>query len=112
MNNKVMRITDRGGRHFNVRILKQGDRYGADDCLVIEDHRILVEFFDATYENTTHGPLGQFTTGRYYASTLLEHSNGDKGGILLYGAVPEWSIDGEAMDIVRAWIRNQTEGEL
>jgi hypothetical protein len=109
MNNKLLRITNHQGRHFNVRILKVGDRYGRDDCLVHDEHEPSVEFFDATYENTDHGPLGQFTCGRYYVSTLLERNN---GGLCLYGAVPEWSIDGKAMDIVRAWLDNQTEGEI
>lgn len=111
MNNKLLRITNDKGRHFNVRILKQGDRYGRDDCLTVDDDRILVEFFDATYEGGTHGPLGQFTTGRYYASTLLESPY--RQGLCLYGAEAEaWSIDGDAMFLVRSWIDNQTEGEL
>lgn len=111
MNNKVMRITNDKGRHFNVRILKQGDRYGRDDCLTVETaDKILVEFFDATYEGTTHGPLGQFTCGRYYADTILEGPR--LQGLCLHGGEPVWEIDGEAMGIVRDWIHNQTEGEI
>lgn len=111
MNNKLLRITNIAGRHFNVRILKQGDRYGRDDCLTIDDNRILVEFFDATYEGTTHGPLGQFTTGRYYVETILDAPSNQ--GLCLYGAEADtWFLDGGAMNVVRAWLDNQTEGEL
>jgi len=110
MNNKLLRITNLEGRHFNVRILKAGDRYGRDDCLVHDAGMPSVEFFDATYEGTSHGPLGQFTTGRYYVDTILEGPR--LQGLNLYGAEPVWNIDGEAMGIVRDWLRNQTEGEI
>lgn len=110
MNNKLLRITNLRGRHFNVRILKEGDRYGRDDCLTHEGDKPSVEFFDATYEGSVHGPLGQFTTGRYYIKTILKANKGE--GLDLLGYEPAWHIDGVAMDIVRAWLHNQTEGEI
>lgn len=111
MNNKLLRITNIKGRHFNVRILKDGDRYGRDDCLVHDGGKPSVEFFDATYEGTTHGPLGQFTTGRYYVETLLDAPLHQ--GLCLYGAEADtWFLDGGAMNVVRAWLDNQTEGEI
>jgi hypothetical protein len=111
MNNKLLRITNLNGRHFNVRLLKAGDHYGLDDKLIHDKtDRPTVEFFDATYEGSVHGPLGQFTTGRYYVKTILNAEKGE--GLNLLGYEPDWSIDGEAMDIVRAWLHNQTEGEI
>jgi hypothetical protein len=110
MNNKLLRITNLQGRHFNVRILKAGDRYGLDDQLTHEGDKPSVEFFDATYEGSAHGPLGQFTTGRYYVKTILKAEKGE--GLNLLGYEAAWQIDGEAMDLVRTWLHNQTEGEI
>jgi len=111
MNNKLLRITNLRGRHFNVRILKAGDRYGLDDNLIHQPgEQPSVEFFDATYEGSVHGPLGQFTTGRYYVKSILNANKGE--GLDLLGYEPDWHIDGVAMDIVRAWLHNQTEGEI
>ena len=119
----MMKITNKRGRTFNVRIVKVGDKYGLDDCLTHKEEKYcggpLVEFYDATYENETFGERGQFVS-RYYASTLLgrdyneNRSLADQAGIGLdlMGYEPVWKIDGQAMDIVRAWVDNQTEGEL
>jgi hypothetical protein len=112
MNNKLLRITNDRGRHFNVRILKQGDSYGRNACLTLEGHEPAVEFFDATHENNPDffsdwGGLGQFTGCRYCIKTILK---GPRQGLNL--GVSEWTIDSVAMDIVRAWLNNQTEGEI
>lgn len=118
-----MRITNEEGRHFNVRIVRIGDRYGRDDCLTHgedkDDNSPLVEFYDLSH-TAKFGPRGQFVS-RYYVSTLLGRDEYvcNKGmeaemgiGLNLEGGVAAWSIDADAMDVVRSWLDNQTEGEV
>ena len=57
---------------MNVRIVRQGDRHGLNDCLTHNEARPLVEFYDASSSAT---PRGQFITS-YYLSTLLGHVGG------------------------------------
>ena len=120
----MLRITNDRGRNFNVRIVREGDRYGRDDCLVYDPSDrefnkddVLVEFYDATY-TAKFGERGQFVS-RYYATTLLGTDEFGDGmeeemgvGLDLMGYEPAWKIDADAMDIVRLWVHNQTEGEL
>ena len=97
----VARVVNAAGLTFNVRLVRKGDRYGLDDCLVHDKDEPLVEFWDATYENDprfTTG-LGQFVS-RYFLSTLTdEDGNGHKlravpRGIALCGHVPAWTVTG------------------
>ena len=95
----IARVVNDGGRAFNVRLVRKGDRYGLDDCLVHDKDAALVEFWDATYENDprfTRG-LGQFVS-RYDLGTLTgsyghDHRNRPRG-IALCGHVPEWTVTG------------------
>lgn len=59
-----------------------------------------VEFYDLRHPHT---PDGQFTGACYYLDTLLEDPTGY--GLSLYGGVDEWTVDAEAMVIVRTWLR-------
>lgn len=131
MSTPLLRITNDRGRHFNVRIVRVGEHYGRDDCLEHGTTKFddgassapLVEFYDATYADTERFAdfqgRGQFVS-RYGADILLGldpmFSKGkefEKGrGLDLQGDEPVWKIDGEAMDLVRDWIHNQTEGEI
>jgi hypothetical protein len=98
----IARVVNAAGRAFNVRLVRQGDRYGLDDCLAHDCAEPLVEFWDASLENDprfTKG-LGQFVS-RYYLGTLT----GKEGfssqrdsriyGIHLCGHVPEWKVTGD-----------------
>ena len=98
----VARVTNDAGRSFNVRLVRRGDRYGLNDCLVHDQDEPLVEFWDATYE---HDPrftpeLGQFAA-RYYLGTLTgkpgywghDHRRIPRG-IPLCGDVPAWTVTG------------------
>ncbi len=118
-----MRITNLEGRHFNVRIVRIGDSYGLDDCLTHgekmgKDSSPMVEFYDLSY-TTKFGPRGQFVS-RYYVSSILgkceflgKGLDAEMGiGLDLDGGVAGWSIDADAMDVVRSWLHNQTEGEV
>jgi hypothetical protein len=87
----VARVTNDAGRTFNVRLVRQGDRYGLGDALTHDDADPLVEFWDATHE---HDPrftpgLGQFVS-RYYLRTLTTRPPGQ--GLALVGHVAAWSV--------------------
>jgi hypothetical protein len=92
-------ITSTTGVRFRVRILNQGDTYGRTNSVVWISEKPGVEFYDSRYQQ----PEGQFVS-RYYVESLPT-----SGGLDLFGGVPEWSIDAAAMDVVRTWLRAQTE---
>ncbi len=82
-----------------MRLVRRGDCYGLDDCLVHDKDEPLVEFWDATYE---HDPrftpeLGQFA-GRYCLGTLT--SKVGYFGLALCGHVPAWTVTGGNVDDV------------
>lgn len=94
-------VTASNGVRFTARLLREGDHYGARDCLVWDDARPGVEFYDTRFPHTA---LGQFVA-RYDVESILNMP----AGLLLYGGVPDWRIDGPAMDVIRAWLRDATE---
>lgn len=109
------------GRHWLVRIVYLGDRYGRDDCLVHGEGKYddgedppLVEFYDRGKDNLKDWDgRGQFVS-RYCALTLLgkdEWSRGDKRGVGLdlMGYEPAWKIDGKTMDLVKDWVEMMTD---
>ncbi len=69
------------GIDWNVRVLEKGDSYGRDECLIHEEDRPVIEFFDADIETTS--PLGSFTSS-YYLSTFNEIKEGK--GLCLEGS--------------------------
>ena len=98
----IARVTNDDGRAFNVRLVRRGDRYGLDDCLVHDKDGALVEFWDATYENDPRFSegLGQFVS-RYFLDTLTgqdgfgrDHRRGSSG-LDLCGHVPAWKVTGQ-----------------
>lgn len=104
---ETMSITAANGVRFNVRILRNGARYGADHVLTWEEDRPGVEFYDTRYPHTE---FGQFTGGRYYVDTILGRDGWGAGigGLDLDGGIPAWRVDAESMTIVRAWLRHET----
>lgn len=91
------------GLKFNVRIVQQGDKYGLNNCLTHEQKEPLVEFYDTRYPHTE---FGQFVS-RYNMSTLLERPS--NVGLDLYGGVPDWKIDTEAMKEVTNWLDSENK---
>ena len=89
---------------FYVRVVRDGDKHGRDDCLT---HRgqPLVEFYDTRYDHAAWKGRGQFVQS-YYVETLLDRST---GGLCLMGGVPEWSLSGEDMKIVREFLTNEVK---
>jgi hypothetical protein len=61
----------------------------------------LVEFYDLRYGHT---PDGQFIT-RYDFYTMIEDYR-SFAGLNLNGGVPNWSIDGDTMHMVRGWLNS------
>jgi hypothetical protein len=94
-------ITATSGVRFNVRILTEGDAYGASGALIWEhEDRPGVEFYDARHPFT---PLGQFVS-RYFVDDILDST----AGLDLYGGEPSWKIDPAAMYVVRRWLLQET----
>jgi len=90
------------GVPFNSRIVKKGEAYGRDNCLVHEEDEPVVEFFDARYpfwSDTDGQVLGQFVSS-YYVKTLLSKdgcstTDSRETGIDLHGGEPDWFVTGE-----------------
>lgn len=107
----VARIVNAVGRVFNVRLVREGARYGLNDCLVHDNDDPLVEFWDATYENDPRFTprLGQFVA-RYYLSTLAERRSAH--ALALCGHEPAWTVTGgnvlDALVAVKTALREET----
>lgn len=90
--------------HFNVRVLRKGEKYGLEDCLIHKERKPLVEFYDYRHRNDKEWKRGQFVS-RYYAETLLKHDL--NFGLLLYGDSPEWTVSADYMREILAWLRQE-----
>ncbi len=104
-----MKITNDEGRTFLVRVVREGERYGLDDCIVYNkdtdstfyENDPLIEFYDLSVDLRKFGPRGQFVS-RYHASQLAKDS---PYGLDLHGGVPEWKIDALTLQPVRLLAR-------
>lgn len=99
---KMEAINTVTGIRFTVKIIRQGDRYGRNDCLTHDKETPLVEFHDTRYN--------QFVS-RYYLTTLLRQDQWTANqpsfavtGLVLDGGVPDWRIDAAGMKPVVAWL--------
>lgn len=79
----------------NVRIVRQGDRYGLDDCKTHDAPEPLIEFYDDRYPHT---PRGQFIS-RYFASTILAFDDGK--ALDLDGGIQSWTVRADVMAHVK-----------
>lgn len=79
-----------------VKNVKQGDRYGLNNCLTHDKPTSMVEFYD-----TSNGE--QFVQ-RYYVDTFL--GIGDGVGLMLDGGWSAWNLDGESVDSVKDWLKS------
>ncbi len=108
----VLPITSHG-IPFSVRLVRTGDRYGRDMCLVHEDAVPMIEFYDARRTGPGFDPgLGQFIS-RYCATTLTAASPTSQRnldhGLLLDPGSPHWWVDGPEMQAVITWARARIE---
>lgn len=99
MNQFLKQYTNDEGRPFNVQLVMVGDKYGLNDCLIMDGDEPSVEFYDASQDPEKFGEIGQFTGGRYNLSTI--QSIGENRGLIFYGGEPVWYLDGMAMDAVK-----------
>ena len=92
---------------WNVRIVRQNDRYGLNDCLVHEESDPLIEFYDNNYKNDGEWKRGQFVS-RYYAGSLFERCYDHyKWGLQLDGGIPVWYVSPHEMAEIYRWLREQ-----
>ena len=89
---------------FYVRVVRDGDKYGLNDCLT-HGGEPMAEFYDTRYDHAAWKGRGQFVQ-RYYVDTLLD---GSEGGLMLMGGVSEWSLSGEDMRTVREYLTNEVK---
>lgn len=99
------------GRVFACHLIWPGARYGRNGALVNNEGEALVEFWDLSHPHEAfHAQrdgkdagvvYGQFTGGRYFASTLLE---GDVRALSLMGSEPAWTIDAVTMGYFRVFL--------
>ena len=75
--------------HFNIRIIRAGDAYGRDDCLLHNEKEPMIEFYDPRYPHTN---LGQFVS-RYYLKTLLDsRMQICNNGLCLDAGIKDWRV--------------------
>jgi hypothetical protein len=80
-------------KEWLVRIVKPGEPYGRNGCLINEDNEILVEFISLD--------TGQFIS-RYYLRTMLEHDI--RYGLDLDGGVDAWTIEAGHFKEIYNWL--------
>lgn len=101
----LLTVVNDAGRGFNVRLVKQGDRFGLDDKLVHDKPDPMLEFYDATYQGDPRfGERGQFVA-RYYLSTLNDRLWG--GALALNESVPVWVVSAFNVEHALAWANKQ-----
>jgi hypothetical protein len=103
------------GFPFRVRLVRRGERHGAEMCLTHSQDEPLVEFYDTRYPHTydfvgakeaaiaANAPvLGQYIAS-YRLSTLRE-SRHLHAGLCLHGGVPGWLISPSSLANVHDWL--------
>lgn len=98
-----LKVVNDSGREFDVRIVKVGDAYGLNDCLVndclVNDYdEPMVEFYDLK-----NSPEGYFVSS-YLVSTLVEDRD-SRYGLSLDGASDEWSLNADNMNDVVEFVK-------
>jgi hypothetical protein len=90
---------------YNIRIVKNGDKYGLDNKLTYDENKPMVEFYDSRYP---HSEFGQFIS-RYYIGTILcldgYYGSPLDNGLCLDGGNPnEWSVSSCEMQVVKDYV--------
>lgn len=89
------------GRTWLVRVIKNGEPYGLNDCLVHDDEDPLVELW-LGYNERGNMLTCSFFGGRYYASTL----QGNKSGMSVEKG-PEYVVDADFMRRLNDFVASQ-----
>lgn len=103
---------------WRVHIIAPGERYGANNNIVHDEDKSLVEFWDMSV-NRGNFPNGQFVS-RYDVETLFEDKWGPSPeGLMEHGLCLDglnasvWTVSGDEMTKVFEWLKNRPykEGE-
>jgi hypothetical protein len=102
------------GRIFYVRIVRNGDRYGHNDCMV-NDNDPMIEFYDSSQDPKNFGEPGQFIT-RYYIDALRGPDGFGSDArfpkyLMLDGGNPVWTLDSFAASQAVDWAVTLVYGE-
>ena len=93
--------------HWNVRILRRGDRYGLNDCLTHEEDDPIIEFYDTNRTDDEEWKRGHFVA-RYYVETLFDDEwDLQNQGLQLDGGVENWYVTPQAMARILCWLRQE-----
>lgn len=87
-----------------VRIVRQGDKYGATMSLTHNKPVPLIEFYDVRFPDL-HVMGGQFVT-RYDVDTLFPEGHWSGGALSLHMGEPNWTVDAATMRDI-AWFINE-----
>lgn len=98
MRDTLLTVVNDSGTPWLVRIVRNGDRYGLNDCLTHSGDLPMVEFYDLRYMHTERGQY----VSRYFMDTLQGVPVGR--GLNLDGGVPSWTIDGVTFSRIMEWI--------
>jgi hypothetical protein len=94
---------------FNVRLVREGERYGRRDCLTHDKPRTLIEFYDTRHSDPDYPDgRGQFVT-RYYLQTLASdyRRRAPDHGLDMHGGVPSWKLTSLEVSDALAWALEQ-----
>lgn len=89
----TFQVTNTRGITFTVRIVKEGEKYGLNNCLTHDEREPLIELYDTRYDHT---PFGQFVQ-RYYADTFATIRF---PALALDTDYSDWTLDGDALQRV------------
>lgn len=119
MSDTMLALFSDDGQAYNVRLVREGDRHGRNDCLTHDRADPLVEFY-AVSDGAGAGPRGYFVSS-YYASTLRGEGPGASrgvadSGLCLHGGGTydkSYSADASVMTQVLRWLEHQgiTKGQ-
>ena len=124
-----MTFTSFRGMPMLARLVRLGDRYGLNGCILhsLEDKHThnkepMIEFYSLIGDDKDgalawDGVKGYWFISRYYLSTFLGKSkysyNGGpvRNGLSLDGGYPEYDLDAQDCQKVAAWIESLDQGE-
>ena len=111
----MIRVVNRAGIPFNVRLVRIGDTYGRNGCLTHGEDRNtnadsppLVEFYDARFMHTP--PYGQFVS-RYCFDTFAAAATSGRGITLDGGNQDTWFVTAQNVLIAYKRLRGEVRYE-
>lgn len=103
----VLHVTNEAGRRFEVRCIRQGDRYGLNACLVHDRDEPLVELTEVPITGPL-SPPGPGLVARFPARTFLDRGPGSD--LWLCGRDAAWRLAPDQIRQVREWIIGRPTG--